>query len=134
MRTPPRLEKAEQAAGVALLRTIGATVYVLGHARPQGDRPGTMQTPGLPDVEAFLPALAAAPALFLKWEAKRSRGGRRSPAQIEYGELCATAGVAYVVGDLDALIAFLIGCGRLRADQVPHDRLPPARRLEEAGV
>lgn len=126
---PVRLEKHEQADGVRLLRSLGATVYVLGTVRPRGDRPSTMQTPGLADVEAFLPRprLGAGqfnPARLVKWEVKRSAGGKVRPEQIEYRQHCIDAGVDHVIGDLNALMAWLVGKGYLAADQLPHDRQP----------
>jgi len=131
VRPPRRLEKAEQHAGVQLLRTAcRAQVYVLGHARPKGDRQATMQSPGLPDVEGFLPRPGGG-AVFFKWEVKRT-GGRLSPAQVDYRARCLEAGVAHIVGDLDALIAWLIAEGFLRRDQVPYYRLPAAAELEVA--
>jgi hypothetical protein len=128
MKLPVRREKAEQAAGVQLLRSAcGAHVYVLGHPRPAGDRPSTMQTPGLPDVIAFLPVprtwTVDVPIVLVMWEAKSSRG-RLRPEQTTFLELCQAAEVRHVVGDLDALIAWLIEYGFLQRGQVPHYRLP----------
>jgi hypothetical protein len=120
----PTPERVEQANGVQLLRSMGAAVYVLGTVRRKGDHPGTMQTPGIADVEAFLPAREGRPRRLLKWEAK-SRRGRLRPEQAVYRELCsATPGVLHVTGPLDALIAALIEHGYLRGDQVGHYHLP----------
>ena len=124
-----RLEKHEQEAGVRLLRTLGAKVYVLGTVRPQGDYRGTCQTPGLPDVQAFLPIRgdrSEATRRLLVWEVKRAQGGRLSEPQKEFLGLCAAAGVAHVVGPLDALLAWLHAEGYVHAGQVPHYRLPAA--------
>jgi hypothetical protein len=71
-------EKTEQAHGVQLLRSLGAKVYVLGGHRRAGDYQGTMQTEGLPDVEAFLPVRGTRRRVFLKWECK-AVGGRLRP-------------------------------------------------------
>lgn len=135
-RAPRVSEKVEQQHGVQLLRAIGATVYVSGTTRRRDDFHGTMQTPGIPDVESFLPLrmvhLDPAPGShqsytsqrrrLLKWEAK-ARGGRLRPEQLEYQRLCAEAEVAHVVGDCNALIAWLIEHGYLKPDQVAHYRL-----------
>lgn len=125
----PRLEKHEQGDGVALLRSLGAQVYVLGHARPRGDRPSTMQTPGLPDVEAFLPrpryrAGQFHPRRFLKWEVKRPRKATIRAEQAAYRQLCLDADIAHVMGDLNTLIAWLVDGGYLLPSQLPHDRQP----------
>lgn len=117
-------EKVEQEHGVQLLRALGAKVYVSGTRRRAGDYQGTMQTPGIPDVEAWLPgARHGFPRLrvLLKWEVK-SAAGKMSPAQLEYRELCIQASVAHVCGDFDALIAWLIQQKWLREDQVAHYR------------
>lgn len=135
--TRPRREKFEQADGIRLLRTLGAAIYESGTRRPAGDYQGTRQTPGIPDVEVFLPArivrrqvdgvmrdLALEPRL-LKWECK-SATGRLSPAQQAYRACCLAAHVAHVAGDLTALIAWLVAEGYVRAEQLPHDRQPAA--------
>lgn len=126
---PVPLEKVEQAHGVALLRTIGATVHELGTRRPakcrrcgQAAYSGTQQTPGLPDVHAFLPAVPKSAELW--WEVKRQRGASVSDEQAEFRELCIEAGIWHVTGPLDALIAFLLEHEYLKAAQVPHYRLP----------
>jgi hypothetical protein len=122
-----RLEKHEQADGVRLLRSLGAAVYVLGTTRRSGDYQGTMQTPGIADVEAWLrcPQGTLTTMRLLKWEVKRA-GGRLSPDQQAYRQLVEQSTVDYVCGDLNALIAWLIGAGYLRRDHVPHDRHPTA--------
>ena len=116
----PRLERHEQADGVKLLRLLGAAVYVLGTVRPRGDHPGTCMTPGLCDVMAFLPAGLMARRL-LCWEVK-SATGRLRPEQAAFRGQCEAAGVDHVVGDLTALMAWLVAHGYLRADQVSADR------------
>src|SRR3990167_434408 len=125
MQTPSRPEKVEQAHGVRLLRLIGAAVYVSGTVRRRGYYQGTMQTPGIPDVEAWLPwpprgtsSDAGPTRQQLKWEAKRA-GGRLSPAQQAYQRHCRDAGVAHVVGPVDALRAWLIGAGYLNSPLPP---------------
>lgn len=129
MKPKPRLERHEQRDGVQLLRTLGAAVYVLGTVRAKGDHPGTRQTPGLADVEAFLPAppyvipvLGSVPrGVLLKWECKRT-GGRLRPEQAAYRDECLRCGVAHVVGDLTALMAWLVSAGYLRRESLPHER------------
>jgi hypothetical protein len=124
---PARLEKYEQADGVQLLRSIGATVYVLGTVRRATDYHGTMQTPGLPDVQAFLPRRLAHQPRLLMWEVKRT-GGRIRAEQAEFRRLCLGATVDHVVGDLSTLMAWLVEHGYLRAEQLPASRQPAAMK------
>lgn len=132
-------EKAEQQHIVQLLRAIGCQVYVLGTHRRRGDYHGTMQTPGLPDVMAFLPARreaggASALARQLLVVEAKAPGGRLRPDQKTFRSCCIDAEVAHVVGGLDAVIAWLIGQAYLRMDQVPHYRLPASTTVAtEAG-
>lgn len=119
-RRPQQREKNEQALIVQLLRTLGARVYVSGTRRRRGDFPGTMQTPGIPDVEAFLPRPrwcdleSASARQLLKIEVK-AKGGRLTPEQREYQELCAAASIAHIVGGLDDVIAWLTAHRYLRS-------------------
>ena len=48
------LEKEIQADIVKLLKTVGAAVYTIGTKRKKTDHQGTMQTPGIPDLVAFV--------------------------------------------------------------------------------
>lgn len=130
MRTPrafrqPRVsEKTEQAHGVQLLRSIGAMVYVSGGHRKRGDHQGTMQTPGIPDVEAFLPVRGLNQrGQLLKWECK-AVGGRVRPEQAEYAAHCAVANVAHVIGPFDTLIRWLTDHHYVKTDQFPTYRHP----------
>jgi len=129
-------EKAEQAKGVALLRSLGAAVYVLGTRRAGGARchqcggfvpgdQGTRQTPGIPDVLAFLPAPRGSSLVGcqLWWEAKRPDGGRASAPQHAFAANCAASGIAHCLGDANALVAWLIAHQYLRPDQVAHERI-----------
>lgn len=132
-RAPRVPEKAVQAHIVQLLRSIGGQVYTMGTTRRRGDFAGTMQTPGIPDVMAFLPdrdsPFPAAPTqrrVFLFVEVK-ARGGRMRPEQIAFREWCIAAGVVHIVGDLDDVIAWLVEHGHVKADSVPHYRRPEAR-------
>lgn len=54
-------EKAVQQQIVHLLRSLGAHVYEIGTRRRRQDYPGTMQSPGIPDLVAFLPPPVLAP-------------------------------------------------------------------------
>lgn len=116
-------ERAIQSQGARLLRTIGGRVWELGTTRRRGDYAGTMQTPGLPDVLAFMPPREPHLWRLLVWEAK-APGGRLRPEQAIFRELCQFAGIHHVVGDLDALIAWLLEHGYLRRDQIAHYRAP----------
>src|SRR5262245_25795347 len=100
------LEKTEQAAITKLLLTIGAAVYVIGTRRPHGDHQGTRQTPGLPDLLAFLPPDRNTMRECLAIECKR-RGGRLSNAQKLFREHCLAANIGHVVGTCDDVIAWL---------------------------
>jgi hypothetical protein len=127
MRLPRVPEKIVQSQGCNLLRSVGGAVYVLGTRRPRGDYQGTRQTPGLADVYAFLPAIAAReiPMRALWWEAKAD-GGRPSPEQLIFGARCASADHDYVRGGVDALVAYLIRTRRLKPDQIAQYRTPAA--------
>lgn len=126
-------EKVVQQHIVRLLASVGARVYVLGTRRPRGDYQGTCQTPGIPDLLAFVPVAPGASRTHLVFIEAKAQGGRPSPAQRDFQVLCAAAGVAHVLGDLDAVIAWLVDAGLLRADRVPHYRQPAAGR-QETGV
>jgi len=100
-RRPPRVpEKAVQADCVTLLRWFGFHVIVLGTVRPQGDHPGTRQSPGAPDL------IAIGHGRCLMVEVK-ARGGRLRPAQMVFRQRCLEADVSHVVGGVDDLIAWL---------------------------
>jgi hypothetical protein len=132
---PVPREKYEQANGVHLLRSLGATVYVLGTRRRQGDHPGTMQTPGIPDIYAFLPfdATRGWTARFVWWEVKAA-GGRLRPEQAHFQTLCAIADVDHVAGDVNALVAYLIRRGRLKPESVAYYRQPAASAVTDPKV
>jgi hypothetical protein len=131
--------KAEQRAVAALYRTVGGDVYELGTTRSRGGRcvrcaafvPNrdmtTRQTPGLPDLLVFLPPRGAEPAVQV-WHEAKAGSGRLSPAQQKFRSWCQAAHVEHVTGGVDAAIAYLVDHGRLRADQVPHYRLPKGDR------
>jgi len=123
-RRPVQREAIQQEQGIALLRSLGATVYRLGVRRRATDHQGTGMSEGLPDVLAFVPVRGVpATRTFVAWEVKAA-GGRLRPAQIEFQVRCFESGVAHVTGDLTALMHWLVGAGFLRRDQLPHDRQP----------
>jgi hypothetical protein len=116
MRRQP--ERAIQAHVVRLLRHVGADVYVLGTTRRRGDYHGTMQTPGLPDLIAFLPR--ALGVLFVEVKAP---GGTLRPEQAAFRASCmalVSSQVYHVTGGLDAVMLRLMQLGLLKADQVAH--------------
>ena len=116
-------ERVIQSHIVQLLRTLGAKVWELGTTRSRKDHHmGTRQTPGLPDVIAFLPTKHGERHLLIV-EAKAPKG-RMRPAQLEFRDCCLEAHVAHVTGDLDAVIAWLVQTGYLRAENVAHYRRP----------
>ena len=129
-------ERGEQAGIVKLLRSLGAKVYTLGTTRRTGDYQGTMQSPGLPDVLAFLETtrvhgstrgdvtVCLQAKQLLAVEVKAA-GGRLRPEQAEFRELAIAAHVAHVVGGLDDVVAWLIAHGYLRDSHVPHYRVMP---------
>lgn len=123
MRRQP--ERQEQRAIVQLLAHVGCSVWILGTTRPRGDFRGTCQSPGWPDVGAFLPNGGG----FL-WVEVKAPGGRLRPEQREFRELCLLCkspfGVHHVVGGLDAVIAYLVRLGLLRPEQVAHYRVTSA--------
>lgn len=134
-------ERAEQTKILNLLRSLGAEVYVSGTTRRRGDYQGTMQSPGIPDIEAFLPRPRYQPfgdgpeRRLLKVEVKaparvvagRKRAkGRLSQEQEDYRDLCLAAAVDHVHGDVDDVIAWLIAHGYLRPESVGHYHLKGA--------
>jgi hypothetical protein len=106
-------ERDEQREIVKLLRTIGAAVYVLGTTRRKGDHPGTMQTPGIPDIYAILPAPAYRPLRrgMGVWIEVKAKGGRLRPEQAGFAAHCCAWDIPHVVGGLDAVIDFLVSGG-----------------------
>jgi hypothetical protein len=122
-RRPVVPEKAEQAQGVALLRSLGAWVGVLGTRRPGGDYQGTCQTPGFPDVYAIIPRRGAGGAETAVWWEVKSERGRLRPEQDDFRRRCFNAGHAHVTGGLSALMAWLVAAGFLKREQLPASRL-----------
>src|SRR3990167_11056267 len=93
-------ERAEQAACLKILRLLGAEVYVLGTTRKRGDHPGTMMTPGLPDLYAFLP-MGPPPAAVTPWpmwiEVKAPVDGP-APNSGEFAPGAGRAGIGLLAG------------------------------------
>ena len=111
-------EKIEQARIVQLLRSLGASVYVLGHPSPSDGRAfrGTGQTPGIPDLYAFLPPLkfASPPHGVTLWVEVKRQGGAVRPAQRDFDAQCRAVWQPYVRGTLDDVRAWLTDEGYLR--------------------
>jgi hypothetical protein len=110
---------------VRLLRTLGAAVWVTGTHRRRGDYHGTMMSPGLPDLLAFLPRRDQA-AVLVCIEVKAA-GGRLRPGQVLFREACARAQVAHVVGGIDDVVAWLLDQGILAPSQVGAHRMEVTR-------
>lgn len=89
---PSRLEAEEQNEAVGLLRLCGAKIYSLSQKRRTG------QTPGIPDVFAFVP-LPSGEIVPLWLEVKRDdRKAKASPEQVVFRLLCKLAEVHHIVG------------------------------------
>lgn len=116
-------EKIEQAHCCRLIRSVGGKFYTVGTRRRRDDYQGTMQTPGLPDLIAFLPAAKYGPATLLFFEVK-APGGRASSAQLEFACDCVNSSTPYLRGGVLELTAWLIRRGYLKAENVPHYRRP----------
>jgi hypothetical protein len=124
-------ERYAQGAIVQLLRTVGCQAWTLGTTRRRGDHHGTMQTPGLPDLLAFLPRGLG----LLCIEVKAPKGRLRPEQEVFRNAALACEApymVHHVVGGLDAVIAYLISLGLLQAQNVPHYRVPLAHQHEDA--
>lgn len=122
-RVPRVSEKTEQAHIVQLLVSIGAAVFVLGTRRPAGDYQGTRQTPGIPDLVAFLPSTREHGTRQV-WIECKAAGGRLRTAQQDFKALCECANVAHIVGTFDDVIAWLTAHAYVNANQFPHYRQP----------
>ena len=115
-------ERAEQRAIVQLLCALGCPVWTLGTHRRHGDYHGTMQSPGLPDLLAFLPR-----GMGLLVVEVKSPKGRLRPEQEVFRNACLACEspwqVHHVVGGLDAVIGYLIQLGLLQSQDVAHYRV-----------
>ena len=106
-------ERAEQAACLKILRLLGAEVYVLGTTRKRGDHPGTVMTPGLPDLYAFLP-MGPPPAAVTPWPLwieVKAPGGRLSLEQRGFRTWCELSGHRHFSGTAEDLLRYLRGLG-----------------------
>lgn len=132
-----RLEKFEQADIEQLLTKIGGKVYHIGTKRRKGDHQGTMQTEGIPDVFAFLPARPISQAArsygitqtvgpVPVWIEVKRKGERIRPGTEQEGFrlLCVSSGLRHWTGTLDDIIRELVDGGWVRADSFPHYRQP----------
>lgn len=112
--TPRIPEKHVQRQIVCLLERIGAKVYVLGTTRPRGDYPGTMQTPGVPDLYVFLPETPQQWRGLAVWIEVKAKGGRLRPAQADFRDRCQVALTPHLVGGLDEVVHYLTAGGWLK--------------------
>jgi hypothetical protein len=108
-------EKAVQAQIVHLLRSIGASVYILGTVRPKGDTPGTRQTPGIPDLNVFLPQRTPGNHTETAWIEVKASGGILKPAQVVFQQNCKQAWHHHIVGGMDDVLVFLRAYGWVKA-------------------
>ena len=118
-----QLEKYIQADIVKLLETVGAAVYKIGTKRKKEDHQGTMQTPGIPDLVAFVPvplSLHVAPrpdrvSLVQLWiEVKRpahAMTSRMSQEQTMFRLRSLEAGCEHVVGGVPEVVDWLMARG-----------------------
>jgi hypothetical protein len=114
-RQPQVSEKQEQAAIVELLRSVGGWVYVLGTRRPRGDsHHGTCQTPGIPDLYAFVPNRRSGPERIALWVEVKTPTGRPSEAQEDFEHSCRVSGTHHVMGGCDDVADWLKLAGLLR--------------------
>ena len=115
-----KLEKEIQADIVQLLEAVGARVYKIGTTRKKGDHQGTMQTPGIPDLCAFVPvtfALSlkgiAAPEPYRStswvqlWIEVKRPGETLSEAQDTFRANALKAGEEHVTGGVDEVLDWL---------------------------
>lgn len=113
MRQQP--EKAIQRAIVQLLTAARADVWVLGTTRRKGDHQGTMQTPGIPDLVAFLPPADGGLGRYTQlWVEVKAPKGRPSKAQDRFRQACVFAWQAHITGGVDAVLAYLKTGGWIR--------------------
>ena len=112
-RIPPPLEKEIQADIVQLLESVGAKVYKIGTKRKKSDHQGTMQTPGIPDLCAFVnvqrdvgwsqPGMATVQI----WIEVKRPGETMSEDQMMFCWNALRAGVNHIVGGVDEVLDWL---------------------------
>lgn len=122
-RAPVQREAAQQTMIRRLVATLGGTCYTLGVRRRRTDYHGTMQTPGLPDLIAFLP-VRGGPGWRLVMIECKAKGGRVRADQETFRKLCVLASVPHVIGDFQAFVTWCVLEGFLKADQLAHYRVP----------
>ena len=106
------LEREVQRRVIELYEGVGCVVK-----RTSGGRSnGTRNAPGLPDLIVFPPERRVQNGMVGMFfhETKRP-GGKQSPAQIEWQQLCDSRLIEYVVGGTEAAIRFLKSIGLLAA-------------------
>ena len=119
------LEKEIQADVVKLLETVGAAVYRIGTKRKKGDHQGTMQTPGIPDLIAFVRVPLSSSSSFRMsawtslqvspgrvscvqlWIEVKRPGGALAGAQLAFRVRALEAGCEHVVGGVDEVLDWL---------------------------
>ena len=100
-------EKEEQRVVRRMFRACGMIVYWLSQPRT------TKQTPGIGDLYVFYitEPYNRDHAFAFWWETKRQIGGKLSPDQVEFQELCHKAGAHYGHGDRYAARDWLVRFG-----------------------
>lgn len=95
---PRPLERHVQAAIVQLAKACGGVVFSTsqGYRKDPG---GTRCTPGIPDLILMFPRISRVRG-YLLWETKAHRG-RRTAAQVRFGDLCDECGLEYGYGGLE---------------------------------
>lgn len=119
-------EKTEQASIINLVAQIGGVVYTLGSRRAQycgvcGSRTtdqGTRQTPGISDLLVYLPPapprrVGRAPWVPV-WVEVKGKGGTLTAEQVAFRDITTRAGVAHLVGGVDAVVEWLAAGGWIR--------------------
>ena len=102
-----QLEKNIQADIVQLLESVGAAVYRIGTTRKKGDHQGTMQTPGIPDLLAFVTVPFPVLSSVQLWIEVKRQGGTISEAQTTFLLHALEAGCEHVVGGVDEVVDWL---------------------------
>ena len=102
-----QLEKEIQADIVKLLETVGAAVYKIGTTRKKGDHQGTMQTPGIPDLVAFVRVPCSTPTVQVWIEVKRTTDSTMSDAQTTFRKHALEAYREHIVGGVDEVLSWL---------------------------
>ena len=106
-----QLEKDIQADIVKLLESVGAAVYRIGTTRKRGDHQGTMQTPGIPDLLAFVavpfPLSTLHKATVQLWIEVKRPDGTMGYAQTRFRLRALEAGCEHVTGGIDEVVDWL---------------------------